>query len=77
MAVKEVNINGKVRRVIVVEVGGALALIVATPITIITISCCIRFYTTRFHTTRFYIISKAIGKGIVVYKRNYILGGFN
>jgi len=72
VVVKEVNINGKVRRVIVVEVGSALALIVATPITIITASCYTRFYTTRFYAT-----SKAIGKGVVVYKYNYFLGGFN
>ena len=70
MAVKEVNIKGKVGRVIVIEVGGALALIVATPITI-TVS-----YYTRFRT-RLYTTSKAIGKGIVVYRRNYILSGFN
>jgi hypothetical protein len=72
VVVKEVNINGKVGRVIVVEVGGALALIVATPITIITAS-----YYTRFRTTRFYATSKAIGKGVVVYKHNYFLSGFN
>jgi hypothetical protein len=72
VAVKEVNINGKVGRVIVVEVGGALALIVATPITIITAS-----YYTRLHTTRFCVTSKSIGKGVVVYRRDYILGGFN
>ena len=72
MVVKEVNINGKVGRVIVVEVGSALALIVATPIAIITASYYTRFRTTRFHTT-----SEAIGKGIVVYRYNYILSGFN
>jgi hypothetical protein len=72
VAVKEVNINGKVRRVIVIEVGGALALIIATPIAIITTSCC-----TRFRTTRFYTTSKAIGKGVIVYRHNYFLGGFN
>jgi len=72
VAVKEVNINGKVGRVIVVEVGGALALVVATPIAIITVSCC-----TRFRTTRFCATSEAMGKGVVVYRRNYFLGGFN
>ena len=72
MAVKEVNINGKVGRVIVIEVGSALALVVATPITIITVS-----YYTRFRTTRFYATSKAIGKGVVVYRYNYFLSGFN
>jgi len=72
VVVKEVNINGKVGRVIVVEVGGALTLVVATPITIITVSCYTRFYTTRFYAT-----SKAIGKGVVVYRRNYFLSGFN
>ena len=71
MAVKEVNINSKVKRVIVVEVGGALALIVATPIAIITAS-----YYTRFRT-RLYTTSKAIGKGIVIYRRDYILSRFN
>ena len=71
MVVKEVNINGKVGRVIIVEVGGALALIVATPIAIITASYYIRF------RTRLYTTSEAIGKGIIVYRRNYILGRFN
>ena len=70
MAVKEVNIKGKVGRVIVVEVGGALALIVATSIAI-TASYCTRFY------TRLYTTSKAVGKGIVVYRRNYILSRFD
>ena len=64
MVVKEVNINGKVGRVIVVEVGGAFALI-ATP------------YCTRFRTTRFRTTSKAVDKGIVVYRRDYILGRFD
>ena len=64
VAVKEVNINGKVRRVIIVEVGSALALIVAP-------------YYIRFRTTRFYTTSKAVDKGIIVYRRNYILSGFN
>jgi hypothetical protein len=72
VAVKEVNINSKVRRVIVVEVGGALALIIATPIAIITVSYCTRFRTTRFCTT-----SKAVGKGVVVYRRDYFLSSFN
>ena len=71
MAVKEVNINGKVGRVIIVEVDGALTLVIATPITIITAS-----YYTRFHT-RLYTTSKAIGEGIVVYRRDYILSYFN
>ena len=71
MAVKEVNIKSKVRRVIVVEVGSALALVVATLIINITAP-----YYTRFRTTRFYT-RKAIGKGIVIYRRNYILSGFN
>ena len=64
MAVKEVNINGKVGRIIIVEVGSALTLIVAP--------CYIRFHTTRFYTT-----SKVVDKGVVVYKHNYILSGFN
>ena len=64
MAVKEVNINGKVRRVIVVEVGSALALII-TP------------YYIRFHTTKFYTTSKAVDKGVIIYRYNYILSGFN
>jgi hypothetical protein len=72
VVVKEVNINGKVGGVVVIEVGGALALVVATPIAIITAS-----YYTRFRTTRFYATSKAIGKGIVIYRRNYFLSGFN
>jgi len=72
MTVKEVNINGKVGRVIVIEVGGALALVVATPIAIITAP-----YYTRFRTTRFYTTNKAIDKGIIIYRRNYILSSFN
>jgi hypothetical protein len=73
VVVKEVNINGKIRRVIIItKVGSALALIVATLITNITAS-----YYTRFRTTRFYTTSKAIGKGVVIYRRNYILSGFN
>ena len=72
MAVKEVNIDGKVGRVIVVEVGSALALVVATLIADITAP-----YYTRFRTTRLYTASKAIGKGIIVYKYNYIFSSFN
>jgi len=69
MIVKEVDINSKVLYidvviVIIAEVGSALALIV-TP-------CC-----TRFRTTRFYATSKAVDKGIVIYRHNYILSGFN
>ena len=72
MAVKEVNIDGKVGRVIVIEIGGTFALIVATFIADITAPYC-----TRFHTTRLYTASEAIGKGIVIYRRNYILSSFN
>jgi len=69
MTVKEVDINSKVLYinviiVIITEVGGALALIV-TP------------YCTRFRTTRFYTTSKAVDKGIIIYRRDYILSGFN
>ena len=69
MTVKEVDINSEVLYinvviVIITEVGGALALIV-TP-------CC-----TRFRTARFYTTSKAVDKGIVVYRCDYILSGFN
>jgi len=32
---------------------------------------------TRFRTTRFRITSKAVDKGIVVYRCDYILSGFN
>jgi hypothetical protein len=71
VAVKEVNINGKVGRVIIVEVGSALALIVTTLIANV-----IAPYYTRLRT-RLYTTSKAIGKGIVVYRRDYILSGFN
>jgi hypothetical protein len=77
VVVKEVNINGKVGRVIVIEVGGALALIVATLIVNITAPYCTRLRTTRFYTTKLYTTRKAIGKGIVVYRRDYILSGFN
>jgi hypothetical protein len=74
MTVKEVDINSKVLYinvviVIIIEVGGALTLIV-TP-------CYTRFRTTRFRTTRFRATSKAVDKGIVVYRRNYILSSFN
>ena len=72
MAVKEVNINGKVGRVIVVEVGGAFALVVITLIADVIAPCCIRLYTIRP-----YAISEAIGKGVIVYRRDYTLGGFN
>jgi hypothetical protein len=71
VAVKKVNINGKVGRVIFVEVGSALTLVVATPIAIITTS-----YYTRFRT-RLYTTSKAIGEGVVIYRRDYILSRFN
>ena len=72
MTVKEVDINGKVGRVIVVEVGSALALVIATLITDVTAPYC-----TRFCTTRLYAASKAVDKGIVVYKCDYILSNFN
>ena len=69
MTVKEVNINSKVLYidvviVVITEVGSAFALIV-TP------------YCTRFRTTRFCATSKAVDKGIIIYRRNYILSGFN
>jgi len=69
MTVKEVNINSEVLYInvviiIVAEVGSTLALVI-TP-------CC-----TRFRTTRFYITSKAVDKGIVIYRRDYILSSFN
>ena len=68
MTVKEVDINGEVLYInviiVITEVGGVFALIIA-------------FYYTRFCTTRFYTTSKAIDKGIVVYRRDYILSGFN
>ena len=72
MAVKEVNIDSKIRRVIVIEVSSALALIIVTFIADITAPCC-----TRFCITRLYTASKAIGKGIIVYRRDYILSSFN
>ena len=34
-------------------------------------------YYTRFRTTKFYITSKAIGKGVIIYKYNYILNSLN
>ena len=71
MAVKGVNINGKVGRVIVVEVGSTLILIIATFIAIITASYCTRF------CTRLYTTSKAVGKGIIIYRCDYILSYFN
>ena len=69
MIVKEVNINSKVLYiniiiVIIIKVGGTLTLIIT-------------LYCTKFHTTRFCITSKAIDKGIVVYKYNYIFSSFN
>jgi len=74
MTVKEVDINGEVLYinvviVIIIEVGSALALIVTPYYT--------RFRTTRFYTARFCAISKAVDKGIIIYKRDYILSGFN
>jgi len=82
ITVKEVDINSKVLYVnviiiIIIEVGGALTLIIATLITNVTAPYYTRFRTTRFYTTRFYTASKAIDKGIIVYRRNYILSGFN
>ena len=69
MTVKEVNINSKVFYIniviiIITEVGGAFALIITS-------------YCTRFCTTRFRITSEAVDKGIIVYRYNYILSGFN
>ena len=69
MTVKEVNINSEVLYInviiiIIAEIGSTLAIII--------IFCCTRFHTTRFHTT-----SKAVDKGIVVYRCNYILSSFN
>ena len=74
MTVKEVNINSKVLYIniviiIIIEVGSTLALII-TPY-------CTRFRTTIFCITRFCATSKAIDKGLIVYKYNYILSGFN
>jgi len=82
MTVKEVNINSKVLYVdviiiVIAEVGGAFALIIATVIANVAAPCCTRFRTTRFYTTRFCTTSKAIDKGIVVYRYDYILSGFN
>jgi len=75
MTVKEVNINSKVLYVnviivVIAEVGGAFALIVATLVANVAAPCCTRFRTTRFYTTRFYTTSKAVDKGIVVYRYN-------
>ena len=69
MIVKEVNINSEVLYiniviVIIIEVGGALAFIIT-------------LYCTRFRIIRFCITSKAIDKGIVIYKYNYIFSSFN
>ena len=65
--------------VVIIEVGGAFTLIVTL--------YCTRFRTTRFRTTRFRITrfritkfcttSEAVDKGIIVYRYNYILSGFN
>ena len=65
MTVKEVNINNKVlyinnNIIIITEVGGTLTLIITS-------------YCTRFRTTRFHAISKAVNKGIVIYRYDYIL----
>jgi len=68
MTVKEVDVNSEVLYInvviVVAKVGSVFALIIT--------SCCTRFRTTRFRTT-----SKAIDKGIVVYRRDYILSSFN
>jgi len=68
MIVKEVNVNSKVLYInvviVVAEVGGVFALIIAS-------------YYTRFRITRFRTTSKAVNKGIIIYRRNYILSGFN
>jgi len=73
MTVKEVDINSEVLYInvviVIAEVGSVFALIIA--------SCYTRFYTTRFRTTRFYTTGKAVDKGIVVYRRDYILSSFN
>jgi hypothetical protein len=60
--VKEVDISRKVLYInvviiIIIEVGSTLALIITS-------------YYTRFRTTRFYTTSKAVDKGIIVYRRN-------
>ena len=77
MIVKEININSEVLYInndiiTIAKVGGAFTLIVVTFITNIAVP-----YYTRFRTARFYIISEAISKGIIIYKYNYILSGFN
>ena len=77
MTVKEVDINSEVLYIdivviIIVKVGGALALIVATFVTNVAAPCCTRFRTARFRTT-----SEAMGKGIIIYRHDYILSGFN
>ena len=69
MIIKEVDINSKVLYIdiiiiIIIEVGGAFALIIT-------------LYCIRFRTTRFYTTSKAVDKGIAVYRHNYILSNFN
>jgi hypothetical protein len=74
MTVKEVDINSKalyinIIIIIIVKVGSTLALIITPYYT--------RFRTTKFRITRFCITSKAIDKGIIIYKYNYILSSFN
>ncbi len=72
MIVKEVDISSEVLYIDwFVEVGGVLALVVATVIAIIIAPCCTRFRTTKFYTTRFHAPSEAIGKGIVVHRRDF------
>ena len=72
MTVKEVDISSEVLYIDwFVKVGGVFALIVATIIAIIIAPYCTRFRTTKFYTTRFYITSEAIGKGIVVHRRDF------
>ena len=65
MTVKEVNINSKVLYIdviiiIIAEVSGTFALIIT-------------LYCTRFCTTRFCTTSKAVDKGIVVYRLTIFL----
>ena len=71
MVVKEVNINGKIGRVIIIKESGTLALIITTFIAIITV-----FYYIRFRTG-LYTTSEAVGKGIIIYRYNYIFSCFN
>src|SRR6266702_820994 len=72
MTVKEVDISSEVLHIDwFVEVGGILALIVATVIAIIITPCCTRFHTTKFYTTKFYAASEAIGKGIIIYRCDF------